>query len=164
MLGVWLGIVVTTLLLPVGYIYLRANTNRPSLAGGRGDAAPRIAMLLGRFAADAAVLLGTLGTLTWAGWFLGWLMVSGPYSPWQIAYPLWLIAAPPLIALAALRILFDALPWLRGALGDLAYFVLWVASIAMRSWPQTSPRRSPPICSTIRASSARWPGPSLRAR
>ncbi len=132
MLGVWLGIVVTTLLLPVGYIYLRANTNRRQpWQVEEVTAAPRIAMLLGRFAADAAVLLGTLGTLTLAGWFLGWLMVSGPYSLWQIAYPLWLIATPPLIMLAALRILFDALPWLRGALGDLAYFFLWMASIVM---------------------------------
>lgn len=132
MLGVWLGIVVTTLLLPAGYIYLRANTNRRQpWQVEEVTAAPRVAMLLGRFAADAAVLLGTLGTLTLAGWFLGWLMVSGPYSPWQIAYPLWLIAAPPLVALAALRILFDSLPWLRGALGDLAYFVVWMTSIVM---------------------------------
>ena len=132
MLGVWLGIVVTTLLLPVGYIYLRANTNRRQpWQVEEVTAAPRVAMLIGRFAADAAVLLGTLGTLTLAGWFLGWLMVSGPYHLWQIAYPLWLIATPPLIMLAALRILFDALPWLRGALGDLAYFFLWMASIVM---------------------------------
>ncbi|GAA0641585.1 hypothetical protein GCM10009424_16180 [Sphingomonas ursincola] len=132
MLGVWLGIVVTTLLLPVGYIYLRANTNRRQpWQVEEVTAAPRVAMLLGRFAADAAVLLGTLGALTLAGWFLGWLMVSGPYSLWQIAYPLWLIAAPPLVALAALRILFDAVPWLRGGLGDLAYFFVWMASIVM---------------------------------
>ncbi|WP_017669691.1 hypothetical protein [Blastomonas sp. AAP53] len=132
MLGVWLGIVVTTLLLPVGYIYLRANTNRRQpWQVEEVTAAPRIAMLLGRFAADCVVLLGSLCTLTLAGWFLGWLMVTGPFSPWYIAYPLWLIAAPPLIMLAALRILFDALPWLRGALGDLAYFFLWMASIVM---------------------------------
>jgi hypothetical protein len=132
MLGVWLGIVVTTLLLPAGYIYLRANTNRRQpWQVEEVTAAPRIAMLLGRFAADAAVMLGTLGALTLAGWFLGWLMVSGPYSLWQIAYPLWLIAAPPLVALAALRILFDAVPWLRGALGDLAYFFVWMTSIVM---------------------------------
>lgn len=132
MLGVWLGIVVTTLLLPVGYIYLRANTNRRQpWQVEEVTSAPRVAVLLGRFAADGAVMLGSLGTLTLAGWFLGWLMVTGPFNPWYIAYPLWLIAAPPLIMLASLRILFDALPWLRGALGDLAYFFLWMASIAM---------------------------------
>lgn len=132
MLGVWLGIVVTTLLLPAGYIYLRANTNRRQpWQVEEVTAAPRVVMLLGRFLADAAVLLGTLGTLTLAGWFLGWLMVPGPYSLWQIAYPLWLIAAPPLIALAALRILFDAVPWLRGALGDLAYFFVWMTSLVL---------------------------------
>ncbi|MGQ3177169.1 MAG: hypothetical protein ACT6SC_06155, partial [Blastomonas fulva] len=71
-LGVWLGIVVTTLLLPAGYIYLRANTNRRQpWQVEEVTAAPRVAMLMGRFLADAAVLLASLGTLTVAGWFLG---------------------------------------------------------------------------------------------
>jgi len=80
-LGVWLGIVVTTLLLPAGYIYLRANTNRRQpWQVEEVTAAPRVAMLMGRFLADAAVLLASLGTLTVAGWFLGWLMVTGPLA------------------------------------------------------------------------------------
>lgn len=129
-LGVWLGIVVTTLLLPAGYIYLRANTNRRQpWQVEEVTAAPRVAMLMGRFLADAAVLLASLGTLTVAGWFLGWLMVTGPWQSWLIAYALWLVAAPALIGLAALRILFDAVPWLRGALGDLCYFFIWMFSL-----------------------------------
>lgn len=129
-LGVWLGVVVSTLLLPSAYIYLRANINRRQpWQVEEVTAAPRTAMLLGRFAADAAVLLGALGTLTIAGWFLGWLMVSGPLDPLSVAYALWLVAAPALVGLAALRILFDALPWLRGAIGDLVYFFVWVFSL-----------------------------------
>jgi hypothetical protein len=129
-LGVWLGVVVTTTLLPAAYIYLRANINRRQpWQVEEVTAAPRTAMLLGRFAADAAVLLGALGALTIAGWFLGWLMIADPLNPLATAYTLWLVAAPALIGLAALRILFDALPWLRGALGDLVYFFLWILSI-----------------------------------
>ena len=131
-LGVWLGIVVTTLLLPIGYIYLRSNTTRKQpWQIEEVTAGSRIAIMLGRFGADAAVLLAMLATLTVAGWFLGWLMVSGPLNLWQITYALWIVAAPALIGLAAIRIVFDAIPWLRLGLGDLCYFVLWMTSIVM---------------------------------
>ena len=133
-LGVWLGIVVTTLLLPIGYIYLRSNTTRKQpWQIEEVTAGSRIAIMLGRFGADVAVLLAMLATLTVAGWFLGWLMVSGPLKLWQITYALWIVAAPALIGLAAIRILFDAIPWLRRGLGDLCYFVLWMTSIILPS-------------------------------
>jgi hypothetical protein len=71
-LGVWLGIVVTTLLLPIGYIYLRSNTTRKQpWQIEEVTAGSRIAIMLGRFGADVAVLLAMLATLTVAGWFLG---------------------------------------------------------------------------------------------
>lgn len=131
-LGVWLGIVVSTLLLPIGYIYLRSNTTRRQpWQVEEVTAGSRIAIMLGRFGADVAVLLAMLSALTVAGWFLGWLMVSGPLNLWHITYALWLVAAPALIGLAAIRILFDALPWLRRGLGDFCYFVLWMTSIVM---------------------------------
>jgi hypothetical protein len=131
-LGVWLGIVVTTLLLPIGYIYLRSNTTRKQpWQIEEVTAGSRIAIMFGRFGADVAVLLAMLATLTVAGWFLGWLMVSGPLNLWQITYALWIVAAPALIGLAAIRIFFDAIPWLRRGLGDLFYFVLWMTSIVM---------------------------------
>ena len=141
-LGVWLGVVVSTLLLPAAYIYLRANINRRQPWQVEDvTAAPRIGMLLGRFAADSLVLLGALGALTTAGWFLGQLMVAGPQNPLATAYALWLVAAPALIGLAALRILFDALPWLRGAIGDLVFFFVWtfslVAPIAVANQPSS---------------------------
>jgi hypothetical protein len=132
MLGVWLGIVVTTLLLPIGYIYLRSNTTRKQpWQIEEVTAGSRIAIMLGRFGADVAVLLAMLATLTVAGWFLGWLMVSGPLNLWSITYALWLVAAPALIGLAAIRIFFDAVPLLRRGLGDFLYFVLWMMSLVM---------------------------------
>ena len=131
-LGVWLGIVVSTLLLPIGYIYLRSNTNRHQpWQVEEVTAASRTGIMLGRFAGDAAVLLAMLAALNVAGWFLGLLLVSGPLNLWHISYALWLVAAPALIGVAAIRVLFDALPWLRRGLGDLCYFILWIASIAM---------------------------------
>lgn len=131
-LGVWLGIVVTTLLLPIGYIYLRSNTNRRQpWQVEEVTSALRMAIMLGRFGADVVVLFAMLAALTLAGWFLGWLMVSGPLDLWAITSALWIVAAPALMGLAAIRIIFDAVPWLRRGLGDLAYFMLWMTSIVM---------------------------------
>ncbi len=131
MLGVSLGIVVTTLLLPIGFLYLRSNTNRSQpWQVEEVTAAPRIGIALGRFGADVAVLFAMLAALTAAGWFLGALIVTGPLNIGAITLALWLVAAPSLMGLAALRILFDALPWLRRGMGDFVYFVLWITSIA----------------------------------
>ncbi|WP_426166918.1 hypothetical protein [Sandarakinorhabdus sp. DWP1-3-1] len=130
-LGVSLGIVVSTLLLPIAWLYLRSNTTRRQpWQVEEVTAAPRIAIALGRFAADGTVLLGMLLALTLAGWLLGLLILAaGGFDAGQIALALWLVAAPALLGLAALRILFDALPPTRGGFGDFLYFVSWMASL-----------------------------------
>jgi hypothetical protein len=131
MVGVSLGIVVSTLLLPAGFIYLRANTTRRQpWQIEEVTAASRVAIGLGRFAADCAVFGIVLAALTLAGWFLAWIVVApGRLDLWQVTYPLWLIAAPAVATLAALRLLGDALPWTRGALGETVFLILWLASI-----------------------------------
>ena len=132
MLGVSLGIVVSTLLLPVGYIYLRSNTTRRQ-PWQVEEVTPgsRVAIALGRFGADVAMLFTVLGALTLAGWFLAWRMVPAEQLDFgEVALALWLVAAPAVMGLAAIRILFDALPPTRRALGDLLYFFIWIGSIA----------------------------------
>lgn len=135
MLGVSLGIVVSTLLLPAGYIFLRSNTTRRQpWQVEEVTPASRVAIALGRFGADVAMLFAVLGVLTIAGWFLAWLLLPpADIRPGQIAFALWLVAAPAVMGLAAIRILFDAVPILRRGLGDLAYFVLYITSIAAPS-------------------------------
>lgn len=131
-LGVSLGIVVSTLVLPVTWLYLRSNTTRRQpWQVEEVTPGPRVAIALGRFGADVIVLLGMLAALTCAGWFLGWLLIPPrPFNIAEITLALWLVAAPALIGIAALRILFDSRPLLRSGFGDFLYFVLWIASIA----------------------------------
>jgi hypothetical protein len=133
MLGVSLGIVVSTLLLPVGYVYLRANTTRRQpWQIEETTAASRVAIAFGRFLADVAVMAMVLAALTLAGFILALLRLApAEIRPLEIIAGLWLVAGPALMGLAAIRILFDALPFTRGAFGDFAYFVLWIASLAM---------------------------------
>jgi hypothetical protein len=133
-------VVVSTLLLPAAYIYLRANTNRRQpWQVEEISPASRLAMTLGRYAADVAILFGALTALNLAGLFLAWLILpAGHLDPLELSFSLWVIAGPALMGLAAIRSLFDAVPLLRGAIGDLAYFVIWIMSLAMPSANATS--------------------------
>ncbi len=133
-LGIWLGIVVSLLVMPVVFIYLRAGpTRRQPWQVTEPSAAPRVGIALGRYFADAVIVVGVLIALTLAGLFLGWLKVTGPFQPGIIVALAWLVAAPTLLAVAAFRILFDAIPILRGALGDFVFFMLWMSSIVVPS-------------------------------
>src|SRR5205085_5806600 len=131
MLGVDLGVVISTLLLPVAFIYLRSNaTRRQPWQVEETTAAPRAAIALGRFAADVAVLGGVLVAMTVAGWFIAWLVTPlASINLGDVTLALWLIAAPALMGVAAVRILFDALRFTRGALGEFLFFVLWMVAI-----------------------------------
>jgi hypothetical protein len=135
MLGVSLGIVISTLLLPIAFIYLRSNVTRlqpwqvEEVSGGS-----RVAIALGRFGADVAMWGGVLAAMTLAGWIIACLVMSPEdINLAQITFALWLIAAPALMGVAAIRTLFDALPITRGPLGEILYFILWITAIAMPS-------------------------------
>lgn len=133
MLGVSLGIVISTLLLPIAFIYLRSNvTKRQPWQIEEVSAASRVAIGLGRFGADAAMWGAVVLAMTLAGWVIAWLVM--PFDRIdlaQVTLALWLIAAPALLVVAALRTLFDSLRITRGPLGELLYFFLWIAAIAM---------------------------------
>lgn len=126
-IGVCLGVIVATVLLPVAWGYLRANvTRRHAWQVEEVTAAARPALALGRFGADLAVFAGALVALTLAGWVLAWTLGVGKARPGALAFGLWVTAAPALAMVAAVRRLWAARPLLRGALGDVAFFFLWI--------------------------------------
>lgn len=130
-LGVSLGVVISTLLLGIAFIYLRSSTTRlQPWQVEEVTTGSRIAIALGRFGADAAVLAGVLAAMNLAGWLIAWLVLPGHHVNYgHISMTLWLIAGPPLLGVAALRVLFDSFPLTRTALGEVAFFWLWMASI-----------------------------------
>lgn len=135
-IGVCLGITVSTLLLPLAYIYLRSNTNRRQ-PWQILDVMPgtRVARTLGRFGADLAVLALLLAVLNAAGLFLAQIILpdglGGLAGAAQLSFALWLIVAPALAGLAAIRALLAAVPVLRGAGGDIVFFILWMTSLVL---------------------------------
>ena len=131
-LGVSLGIIVSTLVLPIAWLYLRSNTTRRQpWQVEEVTAGSRVAIALGRFLADAAVLLGVLAALNLAGVYLATFMLEGDaLNIAELSFAMWVVAGPAMIGVAALRILFDARPLLRSGFGDFAYFCVWIGSIA----------------------------------
>lgn len=131
-LGVTLGIIVSTVLLPVGFLYLRSNVTRiQPWQIEEVTPASRVAIALGRFGADVAVLFAVLAALTVAGWFLGWLVGSGPLNIWHVALTLWVVAAPSLMMLAAIRSFVDSLRFTRGGWGETLFFIAWLTMISV---------------------------------
>jgi hypothetical protein len=143
-LGVSLGIIVSTLVLPIAWMYLRSNTTRRQpWQVEEVTAASRVAIALGRFLADAAILLCVLAALNLAGVYLATFMLHGDeLDVAELSFALWVVAGPALVGLAALRILFDARPLLRSGFGDFAYFCTWIASIAVPAATEKAERAS----------------------
>jgi len=131
-LGVSLGIIVSTLVLPIAWLYLRSNTTRRQpWQVEEVTAGSRVAIALGRFVADAAVLLGVLAALNLAGVYLATFMLQGDaLNIAELSFAMWVVAGPAMIGVAALRILFDARPLLRSGFGDFAYFCVWIGSLS----------------------------------
>ena len=130
-LGVTLGVIIATLLLPVAFIYLRANvTRRQPWQVEEVSPAGRISIAYGRWLADVAVLAIVLAATTAAGCLLALLLLPlNEVDPASIILTLWVIAAPPLAMVAALRLLFDARRRTRGPLGEVLFFVFWMGSL-----------------------------------
>ncbi len=139
-IGVWLGIVVSTLILPIAFVYLRANTTRiqawqiEDVAGAHA-----VSILMGRFLASSVILLLALIVLSVSGIFLGWVLLDTGWSPIEIVYPLWIVAAPSLLVVAATKTLFDAVPALRGALGETTFLILWALALSVPLIQQDAP-------------------------
>lgn len=139
-MGAGLGIIISTLLLPVAFIYLRANvTKRQPWQVEEVSAASRISIAYGRWAADAVVLLAVLAATTLAGIVLAYLLLPfDQVNPAVIAFALWVIAAPAIVLVASIRLLLESRRWTRGPLGEVLYFFFWLGSIAVVAAAQGS--------------------------
>lgn len=132
-LGMMLGVVIATLLLPVAFIYLRSNvTRRQPWQVEEVTPASRVSIAFGRWLADITVLAAVLAATTAAGCLLALLLLPlNEVDPASIILALWVIAAPPVAMVAALNVLFDTNRWTRGPLGEILFFFFWMASLVV---------------------------------
>jgi len=86
----------------------------------------------------AGKFLGNVLFLT--TFFSGFMLVAmamvvvrgeAPLEPWTFVSQYLLLAPPPILFVSALAILFECVPWLSGRFGDVAYFFLFLMSMAV---------------------------------
>ncbi len=127
-MGLQLGIISALLLSPLAYIYLRAGASRTQ-PWQVTDVTParRFALNLGQGLGDIAALWFILFWIGTAGLILSFFRLPlAEINPLHTMYTLFVVAGPALAMVAGVKTLFDARPWLRGAWGDVLFFILWM--------------------------------------
>ena len=128
-IGLQLGIIASLLMTPLAYIYLRAGPTKVQ-PWQIGDVTPsrRFSLKLGQGAADIAALWLVLFLIGIAGIILTvFRLPLSEVRPFQTFPILFVIAGPALAIIVGLRHFFDSRPKLRGAGGDVLFFLVWMA-------------------------------------
>lgn len=129
-LGASVSVLASLFLSLIGF-YLVAGSIRRDRSNGVGailaaTPLPSWAYLAGKIAAHS-VYLWTIGLASLAGGLLVFLRFGqGPLEPLAFLAPWLLFVAPGMVFIAALAILFDVTPGLRGVGGYVVYFFAWI--------------------------------------
>ena len=134
----WIGICLASLnitLLPIICFYLVKNTinnDRRLLVSELIAATPvsKIHYLFAKWLVSIIVLTAIM-TVMIAISVLMQLYFGESYviNLWQIIWPQMVFVFPLLLAIASIALLFETVPWLRGGLGNVAYFFIWVTTL-----------------------------------
>lgn len=85
---------------------------------------------VGKWLSNLAFLGTLVGVL--AGSALAMQLIRGEVMRvdlWALLSPFLLIALPTMAVVAALAVLFETIPWLRGGAGNVVFFFLWMAAL-----------------------------------
>ena len=136
----WIGFVFGTVgaaILPLLGFYLVKDSvqrDRDTRVGALLAASPMstLGYVGAKFLSNFAVLASVLGVATLMAPFMQWWRAEDlAINPLVIAAHVALIAGPSLLVVSALAVLFECLPLLRGAIGNVVYFFLWAAVLSV---------------------------------
>ena len=134
----WIGSMVALLasvLLSLPGFYLVKNAVERDRCTGVGEILATTPLgkpfyTLGKWLSNLALLGTMVGVL--AGSALAMQLVRGEVMRvdlWALLSPFLLIVLPTMAVVAALAVLFETIPWLRGGIGNVAFFFLWMAAL-----------------------------------
>ena len=131
-----LALLANTFIALAGFYLVRGAVERDRLTGvGPVLAATplgRLAYLLSKLASGFAVLASMMAMLWLAGAALQLVQAEARnIDPIALAGPLLAFCLPTMLVIASIAVAFDCLPVLRGGFGNVAYFVLWCASLGL---------------------------------
>ncbi len=135
-IGGLLAVVGSTFISLAGFYFVKNTLQRDTetRVGQILAATPisRFAYILGKFASNFAVLASMIGIL--AASSVAMQLVSGEDKHiilWKLLSSFLLISIPAMAVVAALAIVFETIPFLRGGFGNVAYFFLWTAILTV---------------------------------
>jgi hypothetical protein len=139
----WVGaqtaLTVTILLGFLGFYIVKGSVDRDYTTGvGQIIATTplsRSLYMLGKWLSNYAVLGVSIVILMLAGVAMILLFGTGSLDVAALVTPLALIAVPFVGLVAALAVLFESVPWLRGGLGNVIYFCLFLGIISVTVVP-----------------------------
>jgi hypothetical protein len=88
--------------------------------------------VVGKWLSNLAVLVTILSVMTVMAAVMQ--LVRGEDTTvklWALVAPIWLMGLPVLALAAAMAVLFECVPFLRGGLGNAVYFFVWLSAVAM---------------------------------
>lgn len=91
----------------------------------------RLTYIAGKVLSNAAVLFAMLGVMLLVAAAMQQVLGEDRrVAPWALAAPFVLLAAPAMLVVSALAVLFEVVPRLRGGLGNVVFFFLWAGGLA----------------------------------
>ena len=91
----------------------------------------RLTYLAGKVLSNAAVLFAMLGVMLVVAAVMQQVLGEDRHvDPWALALPFVLLAAPAMLVVSAVAVLFEVVPRLRDGLGNVVFFFLWVGGLA----------------------------------
>jgi hypothetical protein len=132
----WIGmmtVLVTNLFLGVIGFYLVSDCIRRDIRTGVGQIIAttpvrRSAYLAGKWISNFAVFLVLELILAAAAVVMVLLRSRTALDPGALLMPFLAVALPNMALTAALAVFFETVPWLRGAIGNVVYFFMWMFS------------------------------------
>ena len=86
-----------------------------------------VTYLLGKWGSNLLLLTLLIAIMTLMAPIMQWLRgESTVIQLWQLVVPLWLVGLPVMSLVAGTAVLFETIPFLRGSVGNIAYFFLWI--------------------------------------
>jgi putative Mn2+ efflux pump MntP len=137
-IGALMSLVATTFLSLAGF-YVVKNTierDRATRVGEILASTPisKILYLTGKWLSNFMVLGVMVVILAISGIAMQFLQGEDAHVElWKLLSPFLLLALPAIAVTAAVAVVFETIPWLRGGFGNLAYFFVWTAALAVPS-------------------------------
>ena len=136
----WIGglmaLVSTTFLTLAGF-YVVKNTierDRSTRVGEILASTPmsKTMYVMGKAVSNFVVLTAMVVILPISGIVMQfWHAEDSHVELWKLLAPFLLIALPAMAVVAAIAVLFETIPWLRGGFGNIVYFFAWTAALTL---------------------------------